>query len=78
MPVHSSLPDPRLRALPRFIFMSRWLQVPLYIGLIVAQGVYVWQFLHELYNLVIAASGSAEAWATMWQCPAPTPRSPRR
>ena len=30
-----------LRPLPRWIFMSRWLQAPLYIGLIVAQGVYV-------------------------------------
>jgi len=41
--------------------MSRWLQVPLYIGLIVAQGVYVWQFLIELYHLLMAASGSPEA-----------------
>jgi len=30
--------DPRLRLLPQLIFMSRWLQVPLYLGLIVAQG----------------------------------------
>ena len=35
--------------------MSRWLQVPLYVGLIVAQGVYVWQFLHELWSLLMAA-----------------------
>jgi len=55
------LPDPRMRALPRFIFMTRWLQVPLYIGLIVAQCVYVWQFMLELYHLVQAASGSPEA-----------------
>ncbi len=32
---------PRLRPLPRFIFASRWLQLPLYVGLIAAQGVYV-------------------------------------
>ena len=32
--------------------MSRWLQAPLYIGLIVAQGVYVWQFWIELYHLI--------------------------
>jgi hypothetical protein len=31
-----------------FIFWSRWLQAPLYLGLIVAQGVYVYQFMHEL------------------------------
>ena len=32
--------------------MSRWLQAPLYIGLIVAQGVYVWQFWTELVHLI--------------------------
>jgi uncharacterized membrane protein YqhA len=30
-----------LRPLPQLIFSSRWLQLPLYLGLIVAQGVYV-------------------------------------
>jgi uncharacterized protein (TIGR00645 family) len=39
--------------LPRAIFMSRWLQAPLYVGLIVAQGIYVWQFWVELYVLLI-------------------------
>ena len=48
-------------ALPSFIFASRWLQVPLYIGLIVAQGVYVWLFWQELYYLVLAAFGSEGA-----------------
>jgi uncharacterized protein (TIGR00645 family) len=33
------------------IFFSRWLQAPLYIGLIVAQVVYVIVFLVELYHL---------------------------
>ncbi|MDW7642355.1 MAG: TIGR00645 family protein [Nitrosomonadaceae bacterium] len=32
--------------------MSRWLQAPLYIGLIVAQGLYVWEFWRELVHLV--------------------------
>jgi uncharacterized protein (TIGR00645 family) len=32
--------------------MSRWLQAPLYIGLIVAQGVYVFQFWQELAHLI--------------------------
>ena len=41
-----------LRAMPRWIFMSRWLQAPLYIGLIVAQAVYVWQFWGELIHLL--------------------------
>jgi uncharacterized protein (TIGR00645 family) len=41
-----------LRPLPRWIFMSRWLQAPLYIGLIVAQALYVWQFWMELFHLI--------------------------
>ncbi|MCC8390985.1 TIGR00645 family protein [Paraburkholderia sp. MMS20-SJTR3] len=41
-----------IRALPHLIFMSRWLQVPLYLGLIVAQGVYVVLFLKEVWHLV--------------------------
>jgi uncharacterized protein (TIGR00645 family) len=38
--------------LPALIFSSRWLQLPLYLGLIVAQGVYVVQFLRELWHLL--------------------------
>ncbi|GHS86371.1 UPF0114 protein [Actinomycetota bacterium] len=34
------------------IFLSRWLQVPLYLGLIAAQAVYVWQFMVELWHIV--------------------------
>jgi len=41
----------RLSALPWLIFSSRWLQLPLYLGLIVAQVVYVVLFLRELWNL---------------------------
>ncbi len=52
-----------LRPMPRWIFASRWLQAPLYIGLIVAQGVYVWQFWVELVHLVgiTAGKGTTEA-----------------
>lgn len=42
-----------LRPLPLLIFSSRWLQLPLYLGLIAAQGVYVLLFLKELYHLVM-------------------------
>ena len=42
----------KLRPLPRWIFMSRWLQAPLYMGLIVAQIVYVIQFWRELVHLI--------------------------
>ncbi|MGY8903631.1 MAG: TIGR00645 family protein [Burkholderiales bacterium] len=48
-------------ALSTFIFASRWLQVPLYLGLIAAQGVYVWHFLVELLHLIEAAFGSQTA-----------------
>ena len=34
------------------IFLSRWLQAPLYLGLIVAQTVYVYRFLLELWHLI--------------------------
>jgi uncharacterized protein (TIGR00645 family) len=46
-----------LKPLPNLIFMSRWLQLPLYLGLIIAQAVYVWLFWQELYNLIMAAFG---------------------
>ena len=42
-----------LRPLPALIFSSRWLQLPLYLGLIVAQAVYVVLFLKELWHLVV-------------------------
>jgi uncharacterized protein (TIGR00645 family) len=45
----------QLRPLPALIFGSRWLQLPLYLGLIVAQGVYVVLFLKELVHLVAGA-----------------------
>ncbi len=50
-----------LRPLPNLIFASRWLQLPLYLGLIVAQAVYVVHFLVELWHLVEAAFGSSVA-----------------
>ena len=64
-------PDPstakpvRLSPLPNFIFMSRWLQLPLYLGLIVAQCVYVFHFWVELVHLVEAAFGSQAALASL-------------
>jgi uncharacterized protein (TIGR00645 family) len=50
-----------LRPLPNLIFASRWLQLPLYLGLIVAQAVYVVHFLVELTHLVEAAFGNQTA-----------------
>jgi uncharacterized protein (TIGR00645 family) len=48
-------------ALPRLIFASRWLQLPLYIGLILAQAVYVFHFWVELVHLIEAAFGNQDA-----------------
>jgi uncharacterized protein (TIGR00645 family) len=70
------LPDPsspgtttlrpvKLRPLPGFIFMSRWLQLPLYLGLILAQCVYVFHFWVELVHLVEAAFGDQTALAAL-------------
>src|SRR5690242_8734602 len=48
----SSGSERRLGLLARLIFGSRWLQLPLYLGLIVAQAVYVLLFLKDLWHLV--------------------------
>ena len=56
----SSNHDARLNPLPALIFSSRWLQLPLYLGLIVAQGVYVILFLKELWHLVHGATSLSE------------------
>jgi len=50
----------RLRPLPLLIFSSRWLQLPLYLGLIVAQCVYVFLFVKELWHLVSHAANFSE------------------
>jgi len=43
------------------LFGSRWLQLPLYLGLIVAQAVYVFFFIVELIHLVQKATHLVEA-----------------
>lgn len=48
------------RTIGSFIFLSRWLQAPLYFGLIVAQCVYVYHFLVELVHLIRHAAGIKE------------------
>ena len=52
--------SPRLGPLPALIFSSRWLQLPLYLGLIVAQGVYVVLFMKELWHLILGATSYGE------------------
>jgi len=48
-------------SLSNLIFASRWLQVPLYLGLILAQAVYVFHFWVELVHLIEAAFGNQQA-----------------
>lgn len=50
-----------LSIMSQLIFWSRWLQAPLYLGLIVAQGVYVYHFMVELIHLVSIASKITES-----------------
>lgn len=67
-PNHASHTAPRSRfsknqsnaLLGNFIFLSRWLQAPLYVGLIIAQAIYVYHFFVELYHLVSGISSIKE------------------
>jgi uncharacterized protein (TIGR00645 family) len=54
-----------LGPLPQLIFASRWLQLPLYLGLILAQAVYVFHFWVELVHLIEAAAGNTDALAKL-------------
>jgi uncharacterized protein (TIGR00645 family) len=60
MATPSKQPVQRLSPLPLLVFSSRWLQVPLYLGLIIAQMVYVGLFLKELWHLVSHAASFGE------------------
>ncbi|MYM88556.1 TIGR00645 family protein [Rugamonas sp. FT82W] len=60
-------PPPKLRPLPAFIFMTRWLQLPLYLGLILAQCVYVFHFWVELKDLIGAVLGNETALQHIFQ-----------
>jgi uncharacterized protein (TIGR00645 family) len=42
------------------VFASRWLQAPLYFGLIIAQAVYVYRFATELIHLVLRTQTISE------------------
>ncbi|WP_036664950.1 TIGR00645 family protein [Paludibacterium yongneupense] len=53
-PSRSSNPriEHRKSRLGNLIFLSRWLQLPIYLGLIVVQGVYAYKFLHALWEMM--------------------------
>ena len=56
-----------LGLVPRLIFASRWLQLPLYLGLILAQGVYVYHFWVELVHLIGAAFGDVRSISDLYK-----------
>lgn len=42
----------------RYLFMGRWLQLPLYVGLLIILAAYVYRFLGELFHLITAINGT--------------------
>ncbi len=60
-PTPTPAPPARIGPLPGLIFASRWLQLPLYLGLIAAQAVYVYHFWVELVHLLEAVFGNQAA-----------------
>ena len=70
IPTHASSQYPEVPAavgvLPSSDFASRWLQLPLYLGLIAAQAVYVFHFWVELVHLMEAAFGNQHALELLW------------
>lgn len=55
-----STSEHRISPLSSLIFASRWLQLPLYLGLILAQCVYVFLFGKELWHLLHKANSMGE------------------
>jgi uncharacterized protein (TIGR00645 family) len=54
-----------MKNLSKLIFASRWLQLPLYLGLISAQTIYAYHFWLELLHLLQAVLGNQEALAIL-------------
>ncbi len=58
---HKSTPSKRIPPIAHFLFLTRWLQLPLYLGLVLAQCVYVFHFWVELTDLIRAVMGNKDA-----------------
>lgn len=56
-----STPPQRIHPIAHFLFLTRWLQLPLYLGLVLAQCVYVFHFWVELSDLIGAVLGNQNA-----------------
>ena len=61
MEINQKTDNKRISTVARFLFLSRWLQLPLYLGLVLAQCVYVFHFWVELTDLVGAIMGNKES-----------------
>ncbi len=61
MEINQKTDNNRISTIARFLFLSRWLQLPLYLGLVLAQCVYVFHFWVELTDLVGAIMGNKES-----------------
>ncbi|HYN55264.1 MAG TPA: YqhA family protein, partial [Methylotenera sp.] len=59
--IRPSVAYKQTNVMSNILFGSRWLQLPLYLGLIVAQAVYVFFFGVELVHLVAKANTLVEA-----------------
>lgn len=59
-PTTENLQPPALTRLEFWVFASRWIQAPMYFGLIAAQLVYVYKFMVELAHLVTGVGGMTE------------------
>lgn len=51
---HNEYSSPRRRPniISKMIFASRWLQLPIYLGLVVAQAIYAYKFMKSLWQLI--------------------------
>lgn len=58
---HNTTSPRRISPIAYFLFLSRWLQLPLYLGLVLAQGVYVYHFWVELSDLIGAIFSNENA-----------------
>lgn len=56
-----STPSRRIPSIAYFLFLTRWLQLPLYFGLVLAQCVYVFHFWVDLSDLIGAVLGNQSA-----------------
>ncbi len=61
MDINQKTDNKRVSAIARFLFLSRWLQLPLYLGLVLAQCIYVFHFWVELTDLMGAIMGNKDS-----------------